>query len=95
MTPDCPAETGCLANPLAFPSITELMLALLNMVIIISIPLIVFFLIFAGFKYVTAQGNPEKIQEANRALLYGVIGGVIIVGATAILQIVQNTVNSF
>lgn len=82
-------------NPLAFPSITELMQALLNMVIVISIPFVMLFIIYAGFKYVTAQGNPEKLQEANRALLYGIIGGVIIVGAVAILQIVENTVNAF
>jgi len=84
-----------LTNPLAFPSITELMQAILNMVIVISIPFVMLFIIYAGFKYVTAQGNPEKLQEANRALIYGVIGGVIIIGAVAILQIVQNTVNAF
>jgi len=88
-------QNGELRNPLTFPNITELMAAILNVVIVISIPIIVLFLIIAGFKYVTAQGNPEKLQEANRALMYGVIGGVIIIGAVAILQIVQNTVNSF
>jgi TRAP-type C4-dicarboxylate transport system permease small subunit len=88
-------ETRELANPLAFPSIVELMAAILNMVIVIATPIIVLFIIIAGFKYVTAQGNPEKLQEANRALMYGIIGGVIIIGAVAILQIVQNTVNAF
>ena len=71
------------------------MAAILNMVIVIATPIIVLFIIIAGFKYVTAQGNPEKLQEANRALMYGIIGGVIIIGAVAILQIVQNTVNAF
>jgi Na+/proline symporter len=84
-----------LKNPLAFPSITELMQAILNIVIIISTPIVVLFIIYAGFLYVTAQGNPEKLQVANRALVYGVIGGVIILGSVAILQIVQNTVNAF
>jgi TRAP-type C4-dicarboxylate transport system permease small subunit len=88
-------ETRELANPLAFPSITELLAAILNMVIVIATTIIVLFIIFAGFKYVTAQGNPQKLQEANRALIYGIIGGVIIIGAVAILQIVQNTVNAF
>jgi len=95
MSPDCPENHGCVSNPLAFPSIVELMAAILNMVIVIATPIIVLFIIIAGFKYVTAQGNPEKLQEANRALMYGIIGGVIIIGAVAILQIVQNTVNAF
>jgi hypothetical protein len=65
------------------------------MVIVISIPIVILFIIYAGFSYVTAQGNPEKLQVANRSLIYGVIGGVIIIGSVAILQIVQNTVNAF
>jgi len=84
-----------LKNPLAFPDITSLMQAILNMVIIISTPIVVLFIIYGGFLYVTAQGNPEKLQVANRSLIYGVIGGVIIIGSVAILQIVQNTVNAF
>jgi uncharacterized membrane protein YobD (UPF0266 family) len=88
-------HTRQLENPLAFPSITELMQAILNMVIVISIPIVVLFIIYAGFLYVTAQGNPEKLQVANRSLMYGVIGGVIIIGSVAILQIVENTVNAF
>jgi len=71
------------------------MQAILNMVIVISIPIVVLFIIYAGFLYVTAQGNPEKLQVANRSLMYGVIGGVIIIGSVAILQIVENTVNAF
>jgi uncharacterized membrane protein YobD (UPF0266 family) len=88
-------ESRKLLNPLAFPSITELLAAILNMVIVISIPFVMLFIIYSGFLYVTAQGNPEKLQVANRALVYGVIGGVIIIGSVAILQIVENTVNSF
>ena len=84
-----------LKNPLAFPDITSLLQAILNMVIVISIPIVILFIIYAGFSYVTAQGNPEKLQVANRSLIYGVIGGVIIIGSVAILQIVQNTVNAF
>jgi uncharacterized membrane protein YobD (UPF0266 family) len=84
-----------LTNPLAFPDITSLMQAILNMVIVIATPIVVLFIIYAGFLYVTAQGNPEKLQVANRALIYGIIGGVIIIGSVAILQIVQNTVNAF
>ena len=82
-------------NPISFNSLTELLAAFLNIIIIISTPIVVFFLIFAGFKYVTARGNPTKIQEASHALLYGVIGGVIIVGAVTILLIVKNLVSAF
>ena len=57
--------------------------------------IIIFFIIFAGFTYVTAQGKPEKIKLASQSLLYAVIGGVIILGSSAMMVIVRNLVNAF
>lgn len=82
-------------NPLTFATITELLVAVLNVFIIISVPIVIFFLIFSGFNYVTARGNPEKISKASRSLMYGVIGGVIILSSVAIVKIVQNVVSAF
>jgi hypothetical protein len=82
-------------NPIAFKTIPELLFAVINVFIIIATPIVVFFLIYAGFKYVTAQGNPEQIAEASKALMYGIIGGVIIMGSVAIMLIVQNVVSQF
>ena len=30
--------------------------------------------VFAGFKYLTARGEPSKIQEANKALIWALVG---------------------
>lgn len=84
-----------LVNPVSFPSITSLLAAILNVVIVMSVPVIIAYLIYAGFLYVTARGNATQIEQASKALLYGVIGGVIIMGATAILAIVKSTVEAF
>jgi hypothetical protein len=69
--------------------------ALLNVFIVIATPIVVIFIILAGFKYVTARGNPSDIQEATRALTYAIIGGVLIIGAVAIAEIIKNLVTSF
>lgn len=85
-----------LQNPVSgYGTIGALFSALLNIIIVVAVPVVVLFLILAGFRYVTARGNPNGIQEANTALLYGVIGGVIIIGAVALLAIIQSTVNQF
>jgi hypothetical protein len=86
-----------LNNPLdpSLGSIPALLLAILNVVIIIAMPIVALYIIYAGFSYVAAQGNPVKVQEATRALTFGVIGGVIIVGAVAILAIIRNLVAAF
>ena len=82
-------------NPINFKTIPDLLVAVINVFIIVATPIVVFFLIYAGFKYITAQGNPEQIAEASKALLYGIIGGVIIIGSIAIMAIIGNVVSQF
>lgn len=76
-------------------TIEDLLVILLNLVIIIATPIVVLFIILAGFKYVTAQGNANQIQEATQALTYAVIGGVLIIGAVAIAEIIKDLVTAF
>jgi Type IV secretion system pilin len=86
----------CLENPLNnINSIDALLVAILNIIMVLMVPVIVFFIIYAGFKYVMAQGNASQVEEATRALTYAVIGGVLILGAVAISQIIQNVVRAF
>lgn len=84
-----------LQNPLAFDSIQGFIVAILNIIIVIATPIVVIFIILAGFKYVTARGDASKVQEATRALTYSVIGGVLIIGAVAIAEIIKNLITSF
>lgn len=91
----CSGGGVCIENPLAANSITEFFLLLIEILLIFAIPIIVFFIILAGFKFVTAQGNESTISEAKRALLYAIIGALLILGANLILAVIQNTVDSF
>lgn len=84
-----------LNNPLKVGSIEDLLVAILNVVIVIAIPIVVLFIIYAGFLYVTAKGNASQVEQATRALLYAVIGGVVIIGSVAIAGIVRSIVTSF
>jgi hypothetical protein len=82
-------------NPLAFTEVQDFLVAILNVMIIVALPIVVFILIYAGFMYVTARGNAEQLQQASRALLYGAIGGVIILGSIAITQIISAVAGAF
>ncbi len=90
-----PTGSVQLKNPLKVGTIEDLLVAILNVVIVIAVPIVVFFIIYAGFLYVTAKGNSSQVEQATRALLYAVIGGVIIIGSVAIAGIVRNIVTSF
>jgi len=82
-----------LENPLKnITSITGFFVAIIEILIIFAVPFIVFFIIYAGFQYVVARGNPEAIKKAHAALLYALIGGLLILGSRTLLTIIENTV---
>lgn len=83
-----------LKNPLkseadSIPELLELIIQ--NLVIPIGGVIVVFMIIYTGFLFVIAQGNPEKIKKAKESLLYTVIGAAIILGAFAISVIIRTT----
>lgn len=81
-------------NPLAFDSFEAVLVAILDVLVILAMPIIILFIVYAGFQYVTAQGNATKIQDASRALLYALIGGAIILGAVIIGEVIESTIDS-
>lgn len=52
----------------------------------------VVYIIWAGFSYVMAQGNPKEIEAAHQRLLWALVGTGILLGAAAISKVVENTV---
>jgi len=54
----------------------------------------VLFIVWSGFKFVSAQGNPEKLKEARMTFIYTIIGIGIFLAAWSIAEVVQNTINS-
>lgn len=81
-------------NPIdaSFSTLPSVLYAILDVLLIFAVPVIIFFIVYAGFLYVTAQGNPNKISDANKMLFYGLIGGVIVLGARIIGGIIESTV---
>lgn len=64
-----------------------------DVVMPIGAVVVVLFIIYSGYLFVVAQGNPAKLEEAKRAFLYSCIGAVVLLGAWAIAQVIQNTVD--
>ncbi len=87
---------GIIQNPLKdgvnnFYDLVKLIID--NIVIPFGFVVIVLMIIFAGFQFVVAQGNEQKITDAKQTLLYAVIGAVILLGSWAIAGIIENTIN--
>jgi hypothetical protein len=75
---------GAFENPIQSNTLLELVETIANIVKNIGIPLVAIFIIYAGFLFVTSQGDPKKLETAKTTLTYAVIGGIVIIGAYAI-----------
>ena len=72
-----------------------LLVSILEFLIVIATPIVVLFIIYSGFMYVTARGNAQQVGQATRSLTYAIIGGVLIIGAVAISVVIKNLVGAF
>jgi hypothetical protein len=89
----CDPASGKICNPIpGITSINGLIKTLLEGALKIGIPLIALAIIYCGFLFVQARGNPEGITKAKDALLYTLIGAAILLGSWAIAQLISATV---
>lgn len=85
-----PSSFG-LENPLKVNSICQLVQALLNAALAIGIPIAVLFVVWAGFRFILARGNPTELTNARKNFLWTLVGIGIFVGASLIATIIVNT----
>lgn len=100
-TEGCNTSTGAgciIKNPFKCEgegcTISGLIKAIVNNILIpIGGVVAVMMIMYAGFLYVTAGGNETRIKKAHEALLWGVIGAAILLGAWVISEAIQGTIN--
>lgn len=49
-------------------------------------------IVYAGFLFVVAQGNPEKLNQARTTFFYTIIGALVLLGAQIIAKVVESTI---
>ena len=87
-------ETVELINPLQSSTIQEFLGKVVEVLVILATPIIVLFIMYAGFLFTTARGNEAQLAKAKSALLWAVVGGVIVVGASLIADVLQGTIEA-
>lgn len=93
-TTECGTQVndGKICNPIKAKSLSELVMALLQIVKFVAGIALVFFFIYAGFMYVMARGDEGKIKEATARLKWTAIGGAILLGAEVIARLIIGTI---
>lgn len=85
--------SGGLPNPITASSFQDLIQKILRIVIDIGVPVATLFIIYSGFLFVKAQGNPEKLKEAKETFFWTIVGTAVLLGAWVLAQAIAGTIN--
>ena len=91
----CGSSSGSdqkLCNPVGFTSIADLVAAVLNGVVTISLPILTLYIVYSGFLFVKARGKPGELEIAKINFLYVIIGAIFILGAWTFAVMIGSTV---
>lgn len=70
-------------TPLTVPQIINKILT--SMIVPLAAAIAVGAILYAGVLYMTSQGDPEKLAKAKKALLYAIVGILLVVFSWAIV----------
>lgn len=90
------SDPSGIVNPLTCSGCDDLaglLIAIVGEVVKVGFYIVVFFIIYAGFLFVTARGDTTKLEKAKTTFLYTVIGAAILLGATVLATVIKNTVD--
>lgn len=83
-----------LQNPIKYSTFSQFAAAVTKTAVQVLLPFIVLAFIYAGFLFVSAQGNTEKLEKAKTTIIYSMIGAFILLGAWGFAQIIGQTVST-
>lgn len=66
---------------------------ILNSIVTLLTPVLVLMLVYSGYLFVAGRGNTEKLTDAKKVLTYTLIGTVIVVAASGIAHVIENTIS--
>ncbi len=80
-------NTGLNPPPIGPTSIGAFMVAFFGVISKFAVIPVVLALMYAGFLFVTAQGNAEDIKKAKSIFLWAIVGAIVLIGAQSLTSI--------
>ena len=80
------AQSVNIENPFEHDSFEAVMMNLIRFLLYISIFAAVFAIIYGGFLYMSASGDPQKVQKGTKTIIYAVVGLIVAFAAYAIVK---------
>ncbi len=93
--PNAPKIFTPIKNPLRATSLEGLVNDLVNLALRLGVIVATLAIIWVGFLFIMAQGDPGKISDAKQALKWVIIGITILFGSKIIIEVIRGTLGQF
>lgn len=80
-------------NPIKSESVSQVLTAFFGILVQIGVVAVTLAIVWAGFLFVAARGNPEQLNQAKKTFYWTIIGALVILGAQIIAVVIENTVS--
>ncbi len=78
-----------LRNPLSSETFEELIAAIINWLLIVTLPIVSLLIVYAAFQIMVTGANPKQREEAINIIKYALIGYGVILSSKIIVAIIQ------
>jgi len=79
---------GSLSIPLT-TFVANVAILIFDILWIVAATYVTIMFVIAGFKFSTAQGNMEKVKEARNAVIYGLVGTIVVILAWSMVAVIR------
>lgn len=76
----------------SFDSLQQVVKSLFDVALVFIPAVATIFVVVSGYRYMTAQGNPDQVEKAKKSLTWSVVGFVIALSSVIIIKLVADTV---
>ena len=85
----CPGGAICIPNPLKACSFEELVKTIIKFLQEVALVITAMVIVIAGYYFVTSMGDPARVSQARKMVLYALVGLGIILLAQALVALIE------
>jgi hypothetical protein len=85
--------TGIISNPIKATSFAELINMITKWILDIAMVLAPLIIVYGGFTYITAAGDPGKMETGKKIIIYAVLGFILALLATSLVDVFKTFVS--
>ncbi len=86
-------STEYVDSPFKYTTIADFVAQALRVMVMVALPIISLFIVYAGFMFVIARGNEGKLSEAKSNFYYVIVGAILILGAWVFATLIGGTIS--